>query len=45
VRHGFGHGYFTQVPGVPEAIHAWQETVDHFDKYLGQGVSPEVERK
>lgn len=36
VRHGFGHGYFTQVPQVPEAIHAWQETVDHFEQYLGK---------
>ena len=39
VRHGFGHGYFTQVPHVPEAISAWQETVDHFDTYLGKGAS------
>lgn len=37
VRHGFGHGYFTQVPEVPEAIAAWEETVNHFDKYLGAG--------
>ncbi|MEA3300900.1 MAG: alpha/beta hydrolase fold domain-containing protein [Pseudomonadota bacterium] len=36
VRHGFGHGYFTQVPQVPEAIHAWQETVAHFDRHLGK---------
>ena len=39
VRHGFGHGYFTQVPEVPEAIAAWQETVDHFDKHLGTPTS------
>lgn len=36
VRHGFGHGYFTQVPDVPEAIAAWQETAKHFHRYLGQ---------
>jgi monoterpene epsilon-lactone hydrolase len=35
VRHGFGHGYFTQAPELPEAIAAWQETVWHFDRYLG----------
>ena len=35
VRHGFGHGYFTQVPDVPEAIAAWDETAKHFKRYLG----------
>jgi monoterpene epsilon-lactone hydrolase len=35
VRHGFGHGYFTQAPGLPEATAAWEETVRHFEKYLG----------
>jgi monoterpene epsilon-lactone hydrolase len=35
VRHGFGHGYFTQAPGLPEATAAWQEAVRHFDRYLG----------
>jgi epsilon-lactone hydrolase len=35
VRHGFGHGYFTQAPELPEAIAAWQETVRFFDRYLG----------
>jgi epsilon-lactone hydrolase len=35
VRHGFGHGYFTQAPGLPEATAAWEEAVRHFDKYLG----------
>lgn len=36
VREGFGHGYFTQVPDVPEAIAAWQVTVDFFARYLGK---------
>lgn len=35
VREGFGHGYFTQAPEVPEAIAAWRETARHFDRYLG----------
>lgn len=36
VREGFGHGYFTQTPDVPEAIAAWQVAVDFFDRYLGK---------
>jgi len=36
VREGFGHGYFTQVPNVPEAIAAWQVTVAFFDRHLGR---------
>src|SRR3546814_9049216 len=28
VREGFGHGYFTQAPEIPEAIAAWRVTVD-----------------
>ncbi len=35
VRHGFGHGYFTQAPELPEAIAAWREAIHHFDMYLG----------
>jgi acetyl esterase/lipase len=34
VREGFGHGYFTQDPDIPEAITAWQVTVDFFDRHL-----------
>lgn len=37
VREGFGHGYFTQLPYVPEAIAAWQVTVDFFDRYFEKG--------
>jgi epsilon-lactone hydrolase len=36
VRHGFGHGYFTQAPGLPEATAAWMEAVRFFDRYLGK---------
>jgi len=32
VRHGFGHGYFTQVSDVPEATAAWRVTVGFFDR-------------
>ena len=39
VRHGFGHGYFTQAPEVPESIAAWREAIHHFDKYLGHMVA------
>lgn len=35
VREGFGHGYFTQAPEMPEAIAAWQVTVDFFDRHFG----------
>lgn len=34
VREGFGHGYFTQTPDVPEALAAWRETIHHFDRHL-----------
>lgn len=34
VREGFGHGYFTQAPEIPEAIAAWQVTVDFFDRHF-----------
>src|SRR3546814_7162588 len=34
VREGFGHGYFTQAPEIPEAIAAWRVTVDFFDRHL-----------
>lgn len=34
VREGFGHGYFTQAPEIPEAIAAWQVTVNFFDDRL-----------
>ena len=36
VREGFGHGYFTQAPDLPEALAAWRETIHHFDRYLGR---------
>jgi acetyl esterase/lipase len=36
VREGFGHGYFTQVADLPEAISAWKEVVKHFERYLGR---------
>jgi monoterpene epsilon-lactone hydrolase len=39
VRHGFGHGYFTQAPELPESVAAWQEAVRHFDRYLGKATS------
>lgn len=35
VRHGFGHGYFTQAPEVPEAIATWRVTVEFFDRHFG----------
>lgn len=35
VREGFGHGYFTQAPEMPEAIAAWRVTVGFFDRHLG----------
>lgn len=36
VREGFGHGYFTQTPDLPEALAAWRETIHHFDRYLAK---------
>ncbi len=36
VREGFGHGYFTQTPDIPEALAAWREAIHHFDRYLGK---------
>ncbi len=36
IREGFGHGYFTQTPDLPEALAAWREAIHHFDRYLGK---------
>jgi monoterpene epsilon-lactone hydrolase len=35
VRDGLGHGYFTQMPEIPETTAAWRVTVQFFDKKLG----------
>lgn len=35
VRDGLGHGYFTQVPDIPETTAAWRVTVQFFDRKLG----------
>jgi len=34
VREGFGHGYFTQAPELPETTAAWRELIEHFDRHL-----------
>lgn len=36
IREGFGHGYFTQTPDLPEALAAWRETIHHFDRFLAK---------